>query len=100
MEYVLINTQWEERYMQKLIGEYISLLSEDREASYRLQELDRRMCRDKKRLSLDYTMSRSNMELNLLDLVTSGVITPDDLDGFSDELRERIVFLLRSFGRL
>ena len=40
-------------------------------------------------------MSRSNMELNLLSLLSDGVISAADLDGFSEELREKLTFVLR-----
>ena len=40
-------------------------------------------------------MSRSNMDMNIAALLHDGVITLDDLDGFSDELRERFEFLMR-----
>ena len=40
-------------------------------------------------------MSRSNMELNLLSLLSDGVISAAELDGFSEELREKLTFVLR-----
>ena len=40
-------------------------------------------------------MSRSNMELNLLSLLSDGVISTAELDGFSEELREKLAFVLR-----
>ncbi len=40
-------------------------------------------------------MSRSNMELNLLSLLSDGVISIAELDGFSEELREKLAFVLR-----
>ena len=40
-------------------------------------------------------MSRSNMELNLLSLLSDGVISTAELDGFSEELREKLTFVLR-----
>ena len=38
---------------------------------------------------------RSNMELNLLSLLSDGVISIAELDGFSEELREKLAFVLR-----
>ena len=40
-------------------------------------------------------MSRSNMELTLLSLLADGVISIAELDGFSEELREKLAFVLR-----
>ena len=38
------------------------------------------------------------MELNILHLLHDGVITLADLDGFSEELREKMAFILRRCG--
>ena len=35
------------------------------------------------------------MELNILHLLSNGVITLADLDGFSEDLREKMAFVLR-----
>ena len=40
-------------------------------------------------------MSRSNMELDLLSLLSDGVISTAELDGFSEELREKLALVLR-----
>ena len=43
-------------------------------------------------------MRRSEMELNLLTLLTEGVIGLDDLADFSEELQERIAFMARNMN--
>ena len=43
-------------------------------------------------------MSRSNMELDLLSLLSDGVISIAELDGFSEELREKLALVLRGRG--
>ena len=40
-------------------------------------------------------MSRSNMDLNLLSLLSDGVISTAELDGFSEALRDKLTFVLR-----
>ena len=35
------------------------------------------------------------METNIMNLLGEGAITLDDLDGFSDDLREKMAFLMR-----
>ena len=40
-------------------------------------------------------MNKSNMLYDIVALINYGVITEDDLDGFSDELKERVSFFLK-----
>lgn len=75
--------------------EYIALLSGTGPASEKFWELERRMREDKKRGGVVMRMSRSNMELNLLSLLSDGVISIAELDGFSEKLREKLTFVLR-----
>ena len=39
------------------------------------------------------------MYMNLIALLREGVITADDLDGFSDDLREQLSFVIRERER-
>lgn len=86
---------WQEAYMERLNREYIALLSETGSASEKFWELERRMREDKRRGGVVMRMSRSNMELDLLSLLSDGVISTADLDGFSEELREKLALVLR-----
>ena len=86
---------WQEAYMERLNREYIALLSGTGSASEKFWELERRMREDKRRGGVVMRMSRSNMELNLLSLLSDGVISTAELDGFSEELREKLAFVLR-----
>ena len=86
---------WQEAYMERLNREYIALLSGTGPASEKFWELERRMREDKRRGSVVMRMSRSNMELNLLSLLSGGVISTAELDGFSEELREKLALVLR-----
>ena len=79
---------WQEAYMERLNREYIALLSGTGSASEKFWELERRMREDKRRGGVVMRMSRSDMELN-------GVISIAELDGFSEELREKLAFVLR-----
>ena len=81
--------------MERLNHEYIALLSRTGSASEKFWELDRRMREDKRRGGVVMRMSRSNMELDLLSLLADGVISIAELDGFSEELREKLTFVLR-----
>ena len=86
---------WQEAYMERLNREYIALLSGTGPASEKFWELEKRVREDKKSDGVVMRMSRANMELNLLSLLSDGVISMADLDGFSEDLREKLAFVLR-----
>ena len=81
---------WQENYMDRLCKEYIELLSSETDASERFWKLDRRIREDKKKTGVIVQNSRNEMIFNILSLISEGAITEADLDGFSDELRERV----------
>ena len=86
---------WQEEYMEALIGEYAALLADSGAASDKFWALEKRINADKRQTGVVARMSRSNMYLNLINLLSEGVITLDDLDGFSDDLREKMAFVMR-----
>lgn len=81
--------------METLIGEYTALLTGSGAASDKFWALEKRINADKRQTGVVARMSRSNMYLNLMNLLSEGVITLDDLDGFSDDLREKMAFVMR-----
>ena len=86
---------WQEAYMERLNREYIALLSGSGAASDKFWALEKRIREDQQHVGVVARMSRSNMYTNLLALLQDGVITLDDLEGFSDDLRERFAFVMR-----
>ena len=84
---------WQEAYMDKLNHEYIQLLTGPGDASDKFWELEKRIKNDKHRVGVVADMRRSVMFPNLIDLLRDGAITLDDLDGFSEDLRESLAFL-------
>ena len=83
---------WQEAYMEKLLQEYTEILNGDGLASEIFWALDERIRQDKGNPGVLITeMKRSRMRTNLLRLLDCEVITPEDLDGFSDELREDLL---------
>lgn len=76
--------------MDRLSKEYIKLLSRDANASERFWELDKRLREDKRKVGVQARMSRSNLLYNLESLLREGAVKPDDLEEFSDELKERM----------
>ncbi len=86
---------WQERRMEELIREYAVLLAGSGTASDKFWALEKRIREDQRHVGSVARMSRSNMYINLLTFLRDGVITPDDLEGFSDDLRERFAFVMR-----
>lgn len=81
---------WQEAYMEKLNKEYIELLSGEGNASDKFWELENRIREDKKDCGVQCEMSRSNQFYIILSLLNEGAITMNDLDDFSDDLRDTI----------
>lgn len=76
--------------MDRLGKEYIALLSEDANPSDKFWKLDKRLKEDKKKVGVRVEMSRSNLIYNIMSLINEGVISLDDLEEFSNELKETI----------
>ena len=98
--------QWQERYMEKLIGQYVEMLNGDSEASSRFWALEERLNRDKlssgvhpacrARQIPPHTPSvtrkandirRSTMHREIANLLIDSVIALDDLDGFTEDIK-------------
>ena len=88
---------WQETYMERLNREYVALLSGAGLASEKFWALEKRVREDKKSGGVVMRMSRANMELNILSLLSDGVISTADLDGFSEGLQEKLSFVLRDW---
>ena len=86
---------WQEAYMNRLCREYIDLLSSDIKASNRFWELEKRIKDDRKKTGVVATMSRSKMIFNIVNLVYDGAISMDDLEEFSDDVKESVRMLSR-----
>ncbi len=79
---------WQENYMDRLNKEYIELLSGEGNPSDKFWALEKRIREDKKDCGVQCEMSRSNQSYIMMSLLNEGAITLEDLEGFSDELRE------------
>lgn len=79
---------WQEAYMDKLNKGYIELLSEEGLASDKFWELEKKIREDKKKPGVCVEMCRFALIINILNLLHDGAITMDDLEGFSDGLRD------------
>lgn len=85
---------WQENYMKKLNNEYIKLLQRDNAASRNFWDLEKRIFEDKRSIGVVIDMRRSMMIQNILALLSENVITLNDLDEFSDELKNEIKFII------
>lgn len=79
---------WQEAYMEKLNNEYIALLNGEGNASDKFWKLEKRIRKDKKSCGVQCEMSRSNQFYIMLSLLGEGAITFDDLEDFSDDLKD------------
>ena len=86
---------WQEAYMDRLNQEYIRLLSAPGNPADKFWELEKRIREDQKSVGVVARMSRSNMYTNILALLADGAITLEDLADFSEDLRERVAFVMR-----
>ncbi len=86
--------EWQENYMERLVKKYIEVLNGTKNASDKFWELEERIKKDKKHPGVMLELSKGNMIFDIVALINSGVITAADLEGFSDELRESVDFLL------
>ena len=83
--------EWQERNMERLNREYVALLTGEGEASEKFWALEKRISRDRRSLGVQIQPSKSNMKWDIWDLLNDGIISTEDLAGFSDELREEII---------
>lgn len=86
---------WQEAYMDKLNKEYIELLTGDGRPSEKFWALEERIRNDKKDAGVQLRMSRSNCIYNIAALLNEGAITMEDLEEFSDELKEKVRFIAK-----
>lgn len=86
---------WQESYMDRLNKEYIELLSGEANPSEKFWRLEKRIKQDRKNAGVQVDMRRSTLILNIISLINEGVIGFDDLQEFSDELRETVCIFMR-----
>ena len=88
---------WQERHMENLLEEYVSYLKSDEPASVKFWGLEERIKADKRQPGVRLTLEKRDVDFDLARLFHDGVIDLGDLDGFSDELVERVRELLGAF---
>ena len=86
---------WQDAYMNKMNMEYAALLAGEGKASDKFWALEERLRRDQQSHGVIVEMRRSRLVQNMVRLLCDGVISLDDLEGFSDKLRETLSFMSR-----
>ena len=86
--------EWQERYMEKLLKQYIKLLSSKENASERFWKLEKKIKQDKKHQGVCIELRKSDAIWDIAIFVKKKVITMDDLDEFSDDLKEAVKTIL------
>ena len=87
---------WQEAYMERLLQEYSVLIGSDGNPSARFWALDMRIREDKRSPGVQVMMRKADMLYILSGLLRDGVIEPKDLSEFSEELREKVLYLAKA----
>ncbi len=84
--------EWKNRYLEQFIKEYKELLDSDDTATDKFIKLRDRISKDSRAavFHLPGRFSRNDMHMNIMALLSNGVITLDDLSEFSDEVKEMV----------
>lgn len=89
---------WQENYMARLNKEYIALLSaENKNASDKFWELEKKIKKDKRHPGVIIEMSKSNAIFDIASLISLDVITYDDLADFSEDLQQAVKMICNGF---
>ncbi len=88
--------EWQKRYAENLISDYLKLLADPGNSVDKIFALGKRIQDDQKNLGTRLNMSRSHAYINISSLLDAGVISFDDLEGFSDDLRKKFCYISRN----
>jgi len=77
---------WQERYMEQLTKEYVELLTSPGNASDHFWELEKRVKQDRESRGVLIELRKSTAIWDIAAFVGDGVITLEELDGFSEDV--------------
>ncbi len=87
--------EWQEKYMAKLCEEYVELLQRtDCNPSDNFWDLEKRIYQDKKKPGVRLELRKGDVYWNIAKLIHDGAIAFDDLDDFSDDLKDVVNLIL------
>ena len=87
---------WQEAYMARLNEEYIQILKREGSPSDNFWELNKRIQKDKKNPGVIVELDRKMAVKTIVDLLNDKIITYDDLEEFSSELKDVVNFFTNS----
>ena len=87
-------SNWQECYMERLIEEYIEYLQSDSPASTKFWEMEKRIRNDRKTPGVCIELRKSDLFWDIAGLINDKVITMDDLEEFSADLKEAVTLIL------
>lgn len=87
--------QWQERYMERLVKKYMDLLGSDMPASDKFWKLEKRIKNDSKNPGVILQLRKSSMIFDIVEMINLKVISLDDVNDFSEELKDEIKMLLK-----
>ena len=79
---------WQERHMQRLLDEYAAIIAGTGDPSAKFWTLEKRLRTDKRHAGVCVELRRSTMVETLFNLLAEKAISAEDLDGFSDRVRD------------
>ncbi len=88
---------WQESYMERLMKEYIELLSSQGNASDHSWALEKRIKQDKKHPGVLLELRKSSAIWDIATFVGHEIITMDELEEFSDDLKEAVKLILSRY---
>ena len=89
--YTKLVPEWQERYMERLLQEYAGIIAETDHASNRFWKLKERITADVRKPGVQLAMRKSEMVVDLICMLRDGTITLNDLDGFSDSVKNVVL---------
>ncbi len=81
---------WQEAYMDRLSQKYMEILNGEGNPSDKFRHLEKRIKEDKRSPGVQLRLTRTDMVWNIIALINNEVISLDDLEEFSDALKETI----------
>ncbi len=88
--------EWQEAYIERVTREYIELLNGEEPASREFWALEERVREDKRRPGIQLQLEKSEVGWDLIRLLGDGVITESDLAGFSEDLKDTVLHLVKT----
>ena len=89
---------WQERHIGNLLEEYREIIDSDLENSEKFWKIYDRIRDDKRSEGVMCERKRSNMIEVIEALMIQGIIKPEDLEGFSEELKNEVEMFTSRFS--